>query len=213
MTNDDKLERRAAAGQPEPLSEHVTRNVHAIAEMHLQAERDLSAHQRAIESGTAQLGRPASIYLILAFVSLWTLGNVLAPRFGLHAVDPPPFPWLQGVVGLLALLSTTMVLITQNRQTKMLERRMHLDLQVNLLTEQKTAKLIELIEELRRDLPDVRDRRDAEAESMQRSAEPLEVMAALEELVTVETAREALAEDAVADPRATDPPSDPGEGA
>ena len=92
-----------------------------------------------------------------------------------------------------ALLMTTVVLITQNRQAKLSERHMHLDLQVNLLTEQKTAKLIELLEELRRDLPNVRDRRDAEAEVMQRAAEPLRVIAALEEQ-TVEAAREAIAE-------------------
>ncbi len=33
------------------------------------------------------------------------------------------------------------------------EQRAHLDLKVTLLTEQKAAKLIDLLEELRRDLP------------------------------------------------------------
>ena len=196
-----------------PLRAYVVRNVQAVAEMHLQGERTLSAHQRAVESGTARLGRPASLYLILAFALLWALGNTLAPRLGLRAPDPPPFSWLQGVVGLLALLTTTMVLITQNRQTKMLERRMHLDLQVNLLTEQKTAKLIELLEELRRDLPNVRNRRDTEAESMQRSAEPLKVMAALEEQQTVEAVRAALASDDTSETDAPEPPEGPPEGA
>jgi uncharacterized membrane protein len=174
-----------------PLSEHMVRNVHAVAEMHLQAERDLNAHQRAIEALTARLGRPASLYLIVALVLAWILGNTLGLVLGRRAPDPPPFFWLQGAIGLAALLTTTMVLITQNRLGKLSERRMHLDLQVNLLTEQKTAKLIELIEELRRDLPNVRDRRDSEAEVMQRSAEPLKVIAALEEQ-TVEAAREAI---------------------
>jgi uncharacterized membrane protein len=105
--------------------------------------------------------------------------------------DPPPFEWLQGVVGLAALLTATMILTTQNRQAKLMERRMHLDLQVNLLTEQKTAKLIELLEELRRDLPNVRNRHDSEAEIMQHAAEPMRVIAALEEQ-TAEALREAL---------------------
>jgi uncharacterized membrane protein len=172
------------------LPEHMVRNVQAIAEMHLQAERTVGAHQRAIESGTARLGRPASLYVIVAAVLVWGLVNTLGPRLGIRVLDPPPFPWLQGVVGLAALLTTAMVLITQNRQAKLIERRMHLDLQVNLLTEQKTAKLIELIEELRRDLPNVRDRRDAEAEIMQHAAEPLKAAAAIEER-TVEV-REAI---------------------
>src|SRR5271163_2420297 len=79
------------------------------------------------------------------------------------------------MVGLAALLTATMILTTQNRQAKLMEQRMHLDLQVNLLTEQKTAKLIELLEELRRDLPNVRNRHDSEAEIMQHAAEPLKV--------------------------------------
>ena len=165
------------------VSEHVARNVHAVAEIHLQSGRTVGAHQRAIESGTALLGRPASLYVIVTAVLAWAVVNALEVRLGQRALDPPPFSLLQGVIGLLALLTATMVLITQNRQAKLIERRMHLDLQVNLLTEQKTAKLIELLEELRRDLPNVRNRRDSEAESMQHAAEPLEVIAVLEEQI------------------------------
>jgi uncharacterized membrane protein len=195
MTDDKTSSSPGAAHDGRAVApEHVVRNAHAIAEMHLQAERAVGAHQRAIESGTARLGRPASLYVILAVVALWAFVNALGARLGIRAPDPPPFVWLQGVVGLLALLTATMVLITQNRQSKLIEQRMHLDLQVNLLTEQKTAKLIELLEELRRDLPNVRDRHDAEAEVMQRAAEPLEVVAAME-AETLESVREALASD------------------
>jgi uncharacterized membrane protein len=210
---DTETRERAAPSAANAVSEHVVRNVHAVTEMHLQAERSLGAHQRVIELGTARLGRPASLYFILAIAFVWSLGNALGARLGMRVPDPPPFSWLQGVVGLLALLTTTMVLITQNRQTKLIERWMHLDLQVNLLTEQKTAKLIELLEELRRDLPNVRDRRDAEAESMQRSAEPLQVMAALEEQQTVEAVRAALATDDTSGPGAPEAPEQPAEGA
>src|SRR5581483_10605460 len=86
--------------------------------------------------------------------------------------DPPPFGRAQGVVGLAALLMTTMVLTTQNRQMRHAEQRSHLDLQVNLLAEQKVAKLIALVEELRRDLPNVHNRKDSLAEAMTRSVDP-----------------------------------------
>jgi uncharacterized membrane protein len=187
------------------LSDNVVRNVHAVAELHREGERTLGAPQRAIESGAALLGRPGSLYVTITVVVLWTVGNVLAPRLGLRALDPPPFFWLQGMIGLAALLTATMVLITQNRQAKLIERRMHLDLQVNLLTEQKTAKLIELLEELRRDLPNVRNRRDSEAEVMQHAAEPMLVIAALEQQ-THEAVREVLA------PPGTVEPGDPDAG-
>ena len=89
--------------------------------------------------------------------------------------------WLQGIVSLGALLTTTVVLITQNREAQLEEQRLELELQVNLLTEQKTTKLIRLLEELRRDLPMVKDRHDPEAAALQKPTNPEEVLAALEE--------------------------------
>jgi len=84
--------------------------------------------------------------------------HLVTPKlFGWQRIDPPPFFWLQGMVTLSALLMTTLVLITANRQTRNAEERSHLDLQVNLLAEHKVAKLIALVEELRRDLPMVRE--------------------------------------------------------
>jgi uncharacterized membrane protein len=95
--------------------------------------------------------------------------------------DPPPFSILQGLLTLVALITTTIVLIAQNRQTKLEQQHAHLDLQVNLLTEQKVTKLIHLMEELRRDLPMVRDRHDPQAAAMQRPADTAEVLSAIKE--------------------------------
>ncbi|MFS8066567.1 MAG: DUF1003 domain-containing protein, partial [Byssovorax sp.] len=61
--------------------------------------------------------------------------------------------------------------------------RSHLDLQVNLLTEQKVAKVIALIEELRRDLPNVVNRQDHLAQRMQEPVNPATVVSALEEIL------------------------------
>jgi uncharacterized membrane protein len=83
------------------------------------------------------------------------------------------------MVTLSALLMTTLVLITANRQTRNAEERSHLDLQVNLLAEHKVAKLIALVEELRRDLPMVRDRIDREADAMQEAVDPNAMIEAL----------------------------------
>ncbi|HEX7612847.1 MAG TPA: DUF1003 domain-containing protein, partial [Candidatus Limnocylindrales bacterium] len=69
----------------------------------------------------------------------------------------------------------------QNRLAKLAEQRAHLDLKVTLLTEQKAAKLIDLLEELRRDLPNVINRHDPEAAELQQSMNPDLVLAALDE--------------------------------
>jgi uncharacterized membrane protein len=116
------------------------------------------------------------------FVTLWVLLNVFAPRFAVAPFDPAPYFWLQGLVGLGALLTTTIVLITQTRQGKLAEQRAQLELQVSLLAEQKTAKLIALLEELRRDLPEVTNRHDAEAAAMEQSTDPHAILDALKTL-------------------------------
>ena len=55
---------------------------------------------------------------------------------------------------------------------------------MTLLIEQKTAKLIDLIEELRRDLPNVKDPHDSSAVFMQQAMSPTGLLAALNEEVT-----------------------------
>jgi uncharacterized membrane protein len=52
---------------------------------------------------------------------------------------------------------------------------------VTLLTEQKAAKIIDMLEELRRDLPNVKNRHDPEAAVLQQSMKPDQVLAALDE--------------------------------
>ena len=166
--------REAQAGQ-------VSQDVESVASIRARAEQRLDKHQRMMEALTAALGRPRTVYVTLSIVVGWVAFNVMSPQmFGWQRIDPPPFFWLQGMVALSALLMTTMVLITANRQTRNAEERSHLDLQVNLLAEHKVTKLIALLEELRRDLPMVRDRIDREADDMQEAVDPHAMLAALE---------------------------------
>ena len=51
------------------------------------------------------------------------------------------------LVGLNAFVISTTVLIRQNRMSRLADHHAHLDLQVNLLTEEKTSKIIALLEE------------------------------------------------------------------
>ena len=83
---------------------------------------------------------------------------------------------------LIALLTTTIVLISQNRQSHLEQQHTHLGLQVNLLTEQKVTKLIHLMEELRKDLPMVKNRVDPQAMAMQERADASQVITAIEEV-------------------------------
>lgn len=140
------------------------------------ARDDVDRHHRWIERAISSVGRPRTVYVILAVVVSWTLLNTLGPR-----LDPAPFFWLQGCVSLYAALIATAVLVRQNREAKHDAQRDHLELQVNLLAEQKAAKIIALLEELRADLPNVRNREDREAEAMTQAIDAHEVISALDD--------------------------------
>jgi len=169
-----------------PVAAHVQENIGKMAALASQAERQIGQHQRFVERLTASLGHAGTLYFTLVFVGLWVAWNTLGGRAGIAPFDPPPFTWLQGLITLCALLMTTMVLTTQNRQALHAEQRSHLDLQVNLLGEQKAAKLISLLEELRRDLPNVPNRPDRVAEAMSSSVDPETVLSALAETLAKE---------------------------
>lgn len=171
-----------------PLPGHISQNIETIIELHTRNEKNVPRHQRFVEAVSAFFGRPAFLYSILIVITLWVLPNVLPQRFGLWQFDPPPFDWLDFSLNIGSFLITTGVLITQNRQEKLAEQRAQLTLQLNLLSEQKIAKLIDLIEELRKDIPNVRNRHDPEAEEMKQAADPNAVMAALEHTLEEELA-------------------------
>ncbi len=163
------------------VPEHVAHSVEALATLHERAQKGVSRHQRAIEVLTATLGRPGSVYFIGTSVASWIAYNLIAPHVGLRRLDEPPFFWLQGALCLGSLFMTAMVLTTQNRQTRHAEQRAQLDLHVNLITEQKIAKLIDLVEELRRDMPTVKNRVDPLADAMKHAVDPHAVISALED--------------------------------
>jgi len=172
---------RLRRGQTAPAApDPINANIDAVVALHAFAEQQVDTHQRTVETLTAWLGRPQFFYGILVGAALWMVVNGAAPLLHLPRWDDPPFAWLQGAVGLGALLMTSVILITQNRQGKLAERREQLELQMSMLTEQRTAKIIDLLEELRRDMPSVHNRVDLEAEALTKTVDPHEVLAVLE---------------------------------
>jgi uncharacterized membrane protein len=63
----------------------------------------------------------------------------------LPVFDPHPFPLLSAALSAEGVLLLSFVLITQNRAYRRLERRTHLDLQINLLSEKELTKALQLL--------------------------------------------------------------------
>jgi uncharacterized membrane protein len=135
--------------------------------------------QLAIERVSAFFGNPVYFIFVVVFSAAWIIGNLLAARSGAQPVDPPPFSWLQGLVSFNALLLTVAVLIKQNRMAQLAEHRSHLDLQINLLTEQKVTKVVEIVDELRRDLLRLRGHSESRAEEVEDLTKPADPHALL----------------------------------
>lgn len=159
----------------------ISQNIEAMGDYYKREERRIGRAQWLLERLGDAIGRPAFLAAVLVFVALWILSNMLAARLGIAQFDPPPFPALEAIVSLAALLITTIVLIGQNRLAKLEQRRSQMELQVNILTEQKTTTLIRLLEELRRDLPMVPDRHDHVAATLQEPTDATQILTALEQ--------------------------------
>ena len=166
---------------PDSEQGQISQNIGAVQDFYAREQQKISRSQRILEHLSRVIGQPRFIAITLTVVVLWMLLNAVLGWIHWRPFDPAPFFWLQGVVGLTALLATTVVLIKQNRLAGLAEQRAHLDLKVTLLTEQKAAKLIDLLEELRRDLPNVKNRHDPEASELQHAMDPAKVLAALDE--------------------------------
>jgi uncharacterized membrane protein len=159
----------------------VNQNILTLEAYYARQEQRMRPAQRLLERLSGALGRPWFLGAILVFVSCWIAWNVFCGRLGIQPFDPTPFPALEGIVSLIALLVTTILLTGQNRLAQLERRREQLELQVNILTEQKTTKLVTLLEELRHDLPMVRDRHDPDAASLQQPTDATSILSALEQ--------------------------------
>jgi len=183
---------KTAAGS---LSEHIDQNIETMAALQRRESETISASQRLVERMSRFIGRPAYLLGLLVFVVGWIVVNAGRP-FGIPPFDPPPFELLDGILTFSALVTATIVLIAQNRQTKREQQHRHLDLQVGLLTEQKVTKLIHLVEELRRDLPMVKDRDDPQATALQEASDTAAMLSAIDEVgLTDHEARKAEEKD------------------
>lgn len=143
-------------------------------------DRDVATHQLGIEGLTKRLGRPAVVYGALAFVACWIALNATMQLRGGHAFDPFPFFALQGLITLSAFTMTILILTAATRLGEIADQRARLALHINLVTEQKIAKAIEMLDLLRFDDPRLKERPDPVADVMAEPVNPTIITEALD---------------------------------
>lgn len=167
---------------------HVAETVQAIALLHAEHHRKSTMAERIVDRITTSVGRPIFLLMLLGGMMLWMSLNEFISFSGGSAPDAPPYTGLELGVSLFALVIAVMILISQSRADRFANLREQMTLEATLLTEQKTRKIIQLLEELRRDSPGVRDRQDVEALQMAAKADPHEVLAVIDEVTQVHVA-------------------------
>ncbi len=163
----------------EVLPSHIAESVQSLLELHREQHSRKTTLQNLIARMTAAVGRPRSVGVLTGIVLFWIMANLILMQWGHKPVDAPPFYWLQGSVSLFALYTTILILTTQRQDDELAVRREQLTLELAVLSEQKIAKVIRLLEEIRRDSPHLRDRVDGEADDMAQPSDPKSVLNAI----------------------------------
>ncbi len=166
-----------APPQPTALPPHIEEAMGSIERLHKDHQRGATRIQRWVDQLTAAFGRPRFVGALTLIILSWVFGNLVVLAAHGRPPDPPPFFWLDGVMTILAVYMTALILTTQRRADQLAAHREQLTLELAILAEQKTTKMIALMEELRRDSPTIRDRVDAVADAM---AEPTDHQAVLQ---------------------------------
>lgn len=163
------------------LPAHIEDTIRSIAQLHAEHHRAATPLQRIVDRTTAIVAKPRFIGMLTVAVLVWLGANSLAVVAGYVPLDPPPFSWFDGAVSLGALYIALLILSTQRREDQLAQHREQLTLELAILSEQKTAKVISLLEEMRRDSPVLANRIDDEAAAMAVPADPQSVLNAIKE--------------------------------
>lgn len=173
-------------------NEIVRKNTAAIAQMQQKITEARSFGGRISDAITDFTGSMAFVYVHVVWFALWILLNVgLIHIPNVSEFDKFPFSLLTMIVSLEAIFLSTFVLISQNRLAAASEKRAELDLQVNLLAEQKATKVLEMLDQITEQLDQVGSRfnfkPDPEVKALKVSPEPQEVLQVIEETVKDES--------------------------
>jgi uncharacterized membrane protein len=162
-----------------PIPEPARQNIRTVRDLEAEFARRRTPADRVTDAITNFVGSFRFLAVQTAVLVGWVAVNVgLIP--GVRAFDQFPFEFLNFVVGTEAILLSTFVLMTQNRQSKQADHWGHLQLQISLLAEQETTKMLQMLQAMGGRLGLDRVARDPELEEMIRTTHVEELAKELE---------------------------------
>ena len=130
---------RPAGPSVEQLTEE---NVETVTRLEKAARDQRTPTDRLAEKIASFCGSMTFVWVHVVWFGGWILLNLIP---GIPHVDAFPFTFLTLIVSLEAIFLSTFILISQNVDSRISERRSHLDLQLNLLSEQENTKMIGML--------------------------------------------------------------------
>lgn len=166
---DDPVESSARA-----TTESAQQNIETISRLEQEAIEQRSTSEKISEAFTRFMGSLTFVALHLVGMAIWFSWNLGA--FGLEPFDPFPFGIFTLIVSTEGVILAIFVLISQNRMSRLSNQRAHLNLQISLLAEQETTKLLQRLKMIADHAGIHETERDEEIERLSQSTH-LEVLA------------------------------------
>ena len=157
------------------MSHPIRSNVRTIGKLEEAALSSCSPVERLSDSITRFAGTIGFLSSQVILIGTWIALNLGVPA----PFDPFPFHLLSLLVAVEALVLAIFVLMNQNRMSHIADQRAHIDLQVNLLTEQEVTHALRVLNRIASRLGVDRER---ETEEIDKLMEKTDVKQLVEEL-------------------------------
>jgi uncharacterized membrane protein len=128
--------------KPRTVEDMTERNVQTIVRLEQAAKAERAKSDQIADVIANFCGSMPFVWAHLIWFAAWIIINTMP---GIAHFDSFPFNFLTLIVSLEAIFLSTFILISQNHETRLSERRNQLDLQINLLTEQENTKMLTLL--------------------------------------------------------------------
>jgi len=166
------------AAQARSVDELTRRNIETVLKLEEAAREERTSTDRVADAIAGFCGSMTFVWVHVAWFGGWIIFNLLP---GINHIDPFPFTFLTLVVSLEAIFLSTFILISQNHDSKLSEKRNHLDLQINLLAEQENTKMLGLLQQIAAKVGAVAAL-DEDAKALQEATNPEKLVRQIDQL-------------------------------
>jgi uncharacterized membrane protein len=178
---------RSAYRRPRSVADLTRDSVQAMRKLEELAVANRTLADRVAEFVAQFCGSITFVWIHAALFLAWISWNVIP---GLPHFDPYPFTFLTLCVSLEAIFLSAFILISQNHEMRLTERRSQLDLQINLLAEQENTKILQLLDRMARKMG-LYEEDDPEVQVLEQATRPETLARQIDEALQAHVRRKA----------------------